>query len=477
MQLTNKQIALMGAYARERARDNLADYRKLMSNHKLIDGWFFREVSDKLQQFYIDYNKNKRPILIIQAPPQHGKSVAVVDAIEWMIGKNPKLRFIYTSFSDRLSIRANIKIQRTVEDPKFNATFPGVSMNDKRTVTVSGLQRNQNMVEFAAGGYFRNTTCGGPVTGESLDIGIIDDPLKGREEANSETIRNKRWEWFTNDFLTRFSDNAGLIIILTRWHTDDPVGRLLKMNPPGLTLVSYPAIAEIDEKHRNSGEALFPEHKSLDFLLSRKKMMSPDDWEALYQQNPQMPGGNMFKREWWQFWKALPVIDKRCMYIDTAQKDGQQNDYTVMQCWGKSSTGQAFLLDQIREKLQAPDLLVSARAFWDKHKGGDNRIGYLSKMQVEDKVSGTGLIQTLKREGIPVVPIQRDRDKVSRANDALPSIMAGNVYLPSDVPWLSDLLTELSSFPNGVHDDQVDPLVDAVVDMCLSAGTGIFGLL
>jgi predicted phage terminase large subunit-like protein len=107
-------------------------------------------------------------------------------------------------------------------------------------------------------------------------------------------------------------------------------------------------------------------------------------------------------------------------------------------------------------------LLVQARAFWAKHKPG---AAPLRAFKVEDKVSGTGLIQTLKREGLPMVAIQRDRDKVVRAHDAAPMIESGNVLLPLNAPFLSDLLAEASVFPNGAHDDQLDPMFDAIADM------------
>ena len=132
-----------------------------------------------------------------------------------------------------------------------------------------------------------------------------------------------------------------------------------------------------------------------------------------------------------------------------------------------------MLLDQIRGKWEAPELLVQARAFWTKHKPGP---APLRAFKVEDKVSGTGLIQTLKREGIPMLAIQRDRDKVTRAYDAAPMIESGNVLLPRDAPWLSDLLAEATTFPNGAHDDQLDPLFDAVADM-LSASEPFFAVI
>ena len=171
----------------------------------------------------------------------------------------------------------------------------------------------------------------------------------------------------------------------------------------------------------------------------------------------------MFRDEWWRYVSEVPPLEWRSIYADTAQKTGQENDYTVLECWGKSRDGQAVLLDMVRGKWEAPELVAQARSFWAKHKAVDG--APLRAFKVEDKVSGTGLIQTLKREGIPMIPIQRDRDKVTRAYDAAPFIESGNVILLRDCPYLAEFQAEASAFPNGAHDDTLDPMMDAVADM------------
>lgn len=462
--LTIEDIEMLEKDAIFKAQRDFYSYRQYISDFKLKTGWFVREISNAIEQFYYDYEDGKRPILVIQAPPQHGKSEAVSDGIAWMAGRDPSLRFIYASFSERLGIRANLKLQRVVTSPKYGKIFPDIKINGRGNIASEGYQRNKEMVEFAGQlGSFRNTTVRGSITGETLDIGIIDDPIKGREEASSLTVRDKTWNWFTDDFLTRFDEYAGLIIILTRWHIDDPVGRLLAQNK-NVKLLSFQAIAEKDEKHRKAGEALFPKHKSVEFLLSRKSTMPAANWMALYQQNPQPPGGNMFKSDWWRYYKVPPKTKWRAIYADTAQKVKQKNDYSVLQCWGESYEGKAVLLDQLRGKWEAPELLVNARAFWNKHKAVED-MGILRCMKIEDKVSGTGLIQTLQRESIPVIPVQRNIDKVLRGQDASPFIESGHVLIPEQANWLSDYLDEFSQFPNGAHDDQVDPTMDAITDI------------
>lgn len=450
-----------------KARNCFLTYRQTI-NPKAKWGWFQEEVATELQQFYERMIAGERPKLIIEAPPQHGKSVQIIDFISWLAGKSPDLRTIYTSFSERLGIRANLKLQRLYDSKIYHEIFPDTAINKSNSVTVSGqFMRNREILEYVNHeGFFRNTTVRGSITGESLDLGVIDDPIRGRADANSETVRDAAWDWFTDDFFTRFSEDAGLLAILTRWHTDDPIGRLIERYPD-VKVLKYPAIAIKDEPHRKTGDALFPEHKSIDFLQERKKLMDPNNWEALYQQSPVIAGGNMFKTDEFRFYEVLPKLKWRAIYGDTALKTKEQNDYSVFQCWGESWEGQAVMVDQIRGKWEAPELLTQARAFWAKHRAEGT--GTLRSFNVEDKASGTGLIQTLKKEGVPILGIQRSIDKITRAMDAIPLIQSGNVLLPKHAPWLSDYLSEFAAFPNGSHDDQVDPTMDAI-DNILNQG-------
>ena len=256
-----------------------------------------------------------------------------------------------------------------------------------------------------------------------------------------------------------------MLVILTRWHLDDPIGRLIEREPR-LKVLRYPAIAEVDEEHRRAGEPLFPEHKSLDFLLKRKAVMDPASWESLFQQNPVVSGGNLFKLEWFREHDSPPRMKWRAVYVDTAQKTKERNDFTVFQHWGLGVDGKAYLLDLVRGRFEAPELEATALRLWAQYAALDQDFwGVLRKMAVEDKVSGTGLIQGLKRKAIPVTDIQRDKDKIMRGQDIMPSVAAGLVSIPREAPWKRDFVSEVLSFPDGTHDDQVDPMMDAVLDM------------
>lgn len=466
--ISTDDVDLLERYWQAASRESFWAFRQYM-RPKMLKGWFHRDMANELQQFGEALMNGEAPILLIQAPPQHGKSWAIVDFIAWMAGKDVDRQTIYASFSDRLGVRANLMLQRMFDSHKYQGVFPETKIAARNAVAISAQTlRNREILEFAGReGYFRNTTVRGPITGEGLGLGVVDDPVKGREEANSATMRDKTWEWFTDDFMTRFTEDAGILGIMTRWNLDDLFGRLMAIRPDA-KVKRYPAIAEKDEQFRKEGEALFPELKSLDFLLRAKSTQQTASWESLYQQNPIIVGGDLFRDEWWKFLDVPPKIKWRAIYVDTAQKLKKQNDYSVFQCWGATEGGQAVLLDMIRSKWEAPELLEQGRAFWAKHKAVAG-MGRLRKMGVEDKVSGTGLIQTLRREGIPILAIQRNTDKVERANDTSPMVESGNVILLRSCPHLSTFLAEAAAFPNAAHDDTIDPMMDAVEDMCGSA--------
>jgi hypothetical protein len=237
-------------------------------------GWWQREVANELQLFYRDLINGERPKLVLMAPPQHGKTKQITDFIAWLAGKQPDLKTIFASYSDELGVGVNLDLQRIMTSEPYLSVF-GPRLVDSNLVTdPSRRLRNNSVLEYVNHrGSFRNTTVQGQITGKGLDVGIVDDPIKGRAEASSKTIRDNIWNWFTDDFFTRFSDAAGLLMIMTRWHVDDPVGRFIERFPAA-KILRYSAVAEEEEKQRFKGDPLFPQHKSLSFLMERKAIMT-----------------------------------------------------------------------------------------------------------------------------------------------------------------------------------------------------------
>jgi hypothetical protein len=271
---------------------------------RMIEGWWTNEIAEALQQFYEDLVAGKRPKLAIGAPPQHGKSWAATDFVAWVAGRNPDLKTIFASYSDDLGTRTNLDLQRAFTTPQFRSSFPGTRVGEH------GWQFNTNLIEYAGrAGSFRNTTIGGAINGMELHLGVIDDPVKGRAEAQSKTTRERVWHWFADDWGARFAKDAGMLIIMTRWHVDDLLGRFIERSGGDIKVLDYPAIADKEEPNRSIGEALFPEHKPLDFLLARKKIMTQASWEGEYQQHPIVVGGGIFQIE------KLTTLD----YLDRSQ--------------------------------------------------------------------------------------------------------------------------------------------------------------
>lgn len=464
------------------ARDSFWDYRQLM-NPGMKDGWWQREIAAQLQAFAVAFLAGEKPQLVIQAPPQHGKSVQIIDLIAWVAGKDPDKKTIYSSFSERLGVRANLRLQRTYDSKMYQRVFPDTAINRSNSVTISGQHlRNREILEYVGReGFFRNTTVRGSITGESLDLGVIDDPIKGRAEANSKTTREAAWDWFTDDFMTRFSDDAALLIILTRWHVDDPVGRLIDQGT-GVKVLSYKAIATEDESNRKAGEPLFPGHKSLGFLLQRKKIMDSSSWESLYQQSPFVKGGEIIKGEWFGWYDVEPKFKFRACFGDTAQKKKEANDFQAAGCFGLGKADDLlYITDFLHEKFEAYLLEKRFPAFWNKQKGSTN--GQLRYFGIEDKASGTELIQRMQKTikpKIPVKAIPRHIDKLTRVQDGAGFIESGYVMIPRNAPWAHDLIAECESFTADDahdHDDMIDVLMDAISHMLHKSSNSIKDML
>jgi predicted phage terminase large subunit-like protein len=469
MNLAAEDIKLLEHWWIQKSRKNFLAYRMFLRHGDFEHNWFVADLCRQLQNFYLDLNAGKRPVLCIQSPPQHGKSWTISDFISWILGKDNRLRVIYASYSDILGKRCNLAQQRTLSDPKYKKIFPKTKLPKKHG---SGIKTTEHFEIFWPNGkptigQFRNTTVAGSVTGESLDLGVIDDAVKGREQAGSLNWSQKIWEWFTDDYLTRFSKNAGLLVIMTRWTTHDLIGRLeekYKELKKKIKIVNYPAIATHDELHRKAGEALFPELKPYDFLMERKDLMDDESWESLYQGSPTVRGGNVIKDDWWKWWTALPQIKFKFITADTAQKDKEKHDWTDFKAWGYGEDGNIYLLDHLREKMTSPTLRRQAEIFYNKHdtqkENPDDPI--LRSMYIEDKSSGIGLIQELRELGCKVTEVPRTSDKFFRGQDAAPYIKAGRVFLNTSIPDISNTTKEAREFPNSEFDDDIDTVFTAI---------------
>lgn len=398
-----------------------------------------------IQERLKDVADGKIKKLMLFVPPRHGKSeLTTVRFSAWWLENRPESRVIIGAYNQTLANKFSRKI--------FKIASPRVTLNKKRTAVEDW--------ETEAGGGLRAVGVGGGITGMGGDLIIIDDPVKNREEANSETYREKVWDWYTDDLYTRMEPGAAIILIMTRWHEDDLAGRILASDDaPNWTVIKLPAEAEEDDPlGRLPGEALCPERYDVDALHNLKTVMG-SSYQALFQQRPAAAEGEIFKRQWWNYYKNAPRFSRIYQSWDTAFKAKQENDYSVCTTWGVADNGY-YLIDVWKGRIEFPELkrmvLTLASQF--------NPMQIL----VEDKASGQSLIQELKRDTrLPIKPIKVDKDKIARAYAVSPEMEAGNVYLLEDAAWLRDYIDEMSAFPNSAHDDAVDSTTQALSEMIL----------
>ncbi len=422
---------------------------------------------DVLDRALMDVSEGRIKRLIVTMPPRHGKSERVSKKFPaWHIGKNPNDEIILASYALSLS-RDNNRIARdTFVD---RSDLFGVSISSARQSAESwGIEGYRGGVNAAG--------VGGPITGKGARIAIIDDPLKNAEEANSEVIRESLWSWYTSTLYTRLTPDGRIIVVMTRWHEDDLVGRLLKKEADEIkegthkgerwTVINFPALAEEgDYLGRQPGEALWPEfgfdHKRLEQI---KSDVGSYVFNALYQQRPSAAGGTIFKREYFHYFREETIhniqyllvgtkrYDKmKCwsfQTVDTANSEKTINDYFVVSTWYVTPEHDLLLYDVYRTHITGPD---------QKPLMKEMVYRYRPKFQaIEDKTFGTNLIQECKREGMSIRPIKVDKDKVTRSLVIAARYEVGKVYHRQDAQWLTDFEDELLSFPRGKHDDQVD---------------------
>jgi len=441
---------------REEGKACFWDFRRCI-RPTMKRGWWQHEVANELQRFYRSWINGERPKLVLMAPPQHGKTEQVKDFIAWIAGKQPDMKTIFASYSDELGVAVNMDLQRIMTSEQYVAIF-------RHRLGDSGSRwlRNSNVLEYVGhGGLFRNTTIGGQITGQGLDIGIVDDPIKGRLEANNKAARDKIWDWFTDDFFTRFSDSAGLLMIMTRWHLDDPVGRFIERFRE-TKILRYPAIAEEDEKNRRKGEALFPEHKSLPFLMERRALMTRAAWESEYQQNPIVAGGGMFPIE---RFAILPgainyrEVKRSCRFWDKAATEGG-GAFTAGVLMHEMGDGR-FVVEDVRHgqwNALERERRIEQTAHSDKATCARYEIWVEQEPGSGGKESAENTIRRLR--GFKVFADKVTGSKEVRAEPYAAQVQAGNVSLKAG-DWNRDFLDEHEEFPNGRRKDMVDAAAGA----------------
>lgn len=450
--LRERQLRLLQAEMARRSFAAFVSYTFPGYHHSA----FSLAVCEALDQFLREAVAGLRPVLILGAPPQHGKSELVSRRFPaYIFGLYPELRIAACSYAADLARDMNRDVQRIMLDELYAALFPESTLNPKRVVTIeSQALRNSDRFDILGHrGYYVCAGVGGPLTGKSVDIGIIDDPIKNEEEARSPTVKRNIQRWYETVFLTRLSKNSGHIIMSTRWAVDDLAGVVAKNNPRAKVLL-FPAISA-------EGHPLVPELHPLDKLLETKSMLSPAQWSALYQQNPVQEGGNIFQEAWftrrWNVGNLPEFFDEIILSWDMTFKGTDGSDYVVGQVWGRKGVNY-YLLHQVRARMSYTATKGAVRTMAAQYP---QRAGVL----IEDKANGPAVMDDLKDEIDDLLPVEPYGSKVARAYAVTSVFAAGNVYIPEDEvahPWVPDYIAEMISFPAGSNDDQVDATTQAI---------------
>jgi predicted phage terminase large subunit-like protein len=465
-----EQIDLATKLNAANARDSFAAFRRTI-RPDLLWGPFVGCLTAELQRFHEAFEAGKRPRLAIMTPPQHGKSLSVEDFIAWLAGRHSDWKTIYASYNDDLGTLRNHNLQRLFTSQRYRHVFPNLKIGGPGT----RYQCNTSLIEYAGGpGSFRNTTINGPITGMEQNLGVIDDYVKGRREANSKTVRDATWSWLSDDFMTRFAEESTLLITCTRWHLDDLVGRLREKDKR-LRVVEFTAIAEEDERYRGKGEPLFPELKSLKFLLERKRLMSDASWQAEYQQHPYLIGGGLFPID---LLRTIPIFDRdqikaSILSIDKAGTAGGDGAYTAIVLMHKMKNGQFVIERVVRGHWSALERETKIRQSAEidrenmKYRYVDYKIVVEQEPGSGGKESAEATIRNLA--GFTVIAYKPTGDKAVRAEPFAAQVQGDNVRLVAG-QWIPDFLEEAESWPNSPQLDQIDAAAQAFNHLTMGDG-------
>lgn len=436
------------------ARTSYLEYVKY-TNQGYKESKFHNYLCFEIQKFIEKVDSKAFDILLLSVPPQFGKSTTVTETLPaYYLGKNPDKKVIICGYNEDFAIRFGRRNKEKIEE--FNSVlFPECKL----------AEAPRSNVEFETTKKGRCISRGilSGLTGNTADLFIIDDPIKNRQEADSETTRNTIWNEYLNSVRTRIKPGGKLIVIQTRWHEDDLYGLIAK-NEKNVTIINIPCECDSndDPLGRKIGDSLCPEIGRGNAWLQEFKQAyvgkeGSRAWTALYQGKPVAMEGNLIKREWWKYYNEtyqeldLPYV---IISVDAAFKDGDDNDFVAIEVWGKKNKDM-FLIDSLKKHLNFVDTLAAIRNFKSQYPE-------TLFVLIEDKANGSAIINVLSAEMDGIIPVKPEGGKLTRANAVSPAIESGRVHLPRFASFTEEFVSECSAFPNGAHDDCVDAMSQAL---------------
>lgn len=441
-------------------------------------------LSDRIAKAVKDVEGGTDRKLIIEMPPRTGKStLATQISAAWALSRNPSWQVVLTSYSGPLATSWGRQVRRWTSEGKLGSYL--------KIAPDAGAATDWDTIN---GGKFISRSLGGGITGFGAKLLIIDDPHKDFADAHSAASRDAVWDWWLSTSSARLNPPSLVIVIMTRWHEDDLVGRLLSREYPGdpddWEVIRFPAIAEEDDViGRSPGDPLYSPlvEETREEALERwgrvKESVGEYVWNALFQQRPSAPEGSIFDVGWWKYWTTDPdlVEEGNVVLLDPEQdlagatwldswdltfKGNDNGDWTVGQRWAKLGANR-FLVSQQRGRWGFTQQVARLKQWAARNNPQTSPAGqYVHIRLIEDAANAAAAIDTLKDEIAGLKPIRSRTSKEVRARAITPEIESGNVYLPHPATpgfgWVNDLISELREFPNGAHDDQVDAMSQAL---------------
>ncbi len=409
---------------------------------------------------------------MIFVPPQEGKSTRTSCWFPlWLLAQDPTLRIAIVSYSAEKARRWGRWIRRMVEQhPELGITL----MPDSQAV---------DNWETTAGGRVLSVGVQGGITGEPVDVLVIDDPLHGRAEAESPTYRKRAWAWWESDSATRLSSRARVVLMLTRWHADDLAGKLLQGEPGEWKVLRIPAVRDPNiplvrgsdgaSAYSPAGELISVQGRAPGYFLDLKAKRSLYVWNSIYMQTPVAAEGNLFARSDFRYWQyaeadtshhdptggyrisingtTLHLGDMtRFITMDLAESEKASADWTVASVWAITLDGKLVLLDRRRQR-------IGESAHWDFVRPLCLKWA-APTIYVEQGFIGTTLVRDATKAGARIEPVKADTDKITRSIPAANRVRAHEVFWPEWVDWLDEWEDEIAGFPTWAHDDQLDTL-------------------
>ena len=448
---------------RELARRYYSEYLAYSYGASWIRTRLSSYLAQRIQNFIETDTGHAYDILIIECPPQHGKSMTVSESLpSWYLGKHPERNIILASYDSDFAERFCRKNKEKIKNVGRHLFGIEIGAIDR----AGEFELSNGKGRMISRGIMSG------ITGNPANLIIIDDPVKNQQEADSPAYRNRVWSEWQASLKSRLAAKGKVVVIMTPWTDDDLAARILR-SEKNVQLLRLPVEAEEnDPLGREVGQALCPELGKDDQWLADFKASYISDpqggqraWTALYQCSPRQEEGNIVQRNWFKYYDPDEelVFGTEMISVDASFKGDDTSDFVSIQVWGKRAQDY-YLRYCLNKRLNFPDTVEAIKTIY-------RLFPRARTVLIEEAANGPAIIQTLQREMfiIPVTPLG---GKISRVNAISPAIESGHVFLPdpAKAPWVTDYIDQWVAFPNAKNDDMVDATSQALARMIYSSG-------